>query len=221
MRYLFCLQLIMTSFVMANPVFASLIERDYSGVIGGITYDSESNYEWLDLSFTRSMSLSEYQDYLAVLDDSWMFASSDKVSDLFSHFDLTGEINVDYGIANPGSGYAYYSSPETVFIDLVNDLTMLGESMSLGSNFYGVKGFTSDQVGANYEQYMAYYSKSQTIGVVSLGDYIRTPSGKSIQSFFTYREALPVVAPVDLPEPATLGMLALMLCFFSLRKNNN
>lgn len=205
-------------FMLAKPALASLIERDYAGITNGITFDSETNYEWLDLSFTRTMNLTEYQNYLLELDDGWKFASSDMVSVLLTNFGLISVDNSAYGTVASGSGYSYYSSPELAYIELVDDLAILGESMSMGSNFYGIKGFTSDQLGATYEQYMAYYSKSKSIGIVSLGDYIRIPSGKSIQSFFTYREAQVQPQAVDLPEPSTISIFILMACILGLTK---
>lgn len=227
MRSILFIKLLFVTGLFSLNASASLIERDYLGVTGGVTYDTESQLEWLDLSFTRTMDFNEYQDYLLSLNDEWNFASSDLVANLFSNFDLNDEVNDDFGTAKVGNGYHYYSSPESAFINVVNSLVILGESMSEGSNFFGVKGFTSDNVGNGYEQYMAYYSNSQSIGVVALADYVRAPTGKGIQSFFTYRQSNamavsnvngPSLPATAVPEPATLGLFAMLLSFMVFRR---
>lgn len=226
-RTLFFITCCLPSFMMSLPVSASLIERDYSGVTGGITYDSEANVEWLDLSFTRTMNLFEYKNYLVTLDDGWKFASSDLVANLFSNFALTPEPNEDYGVIKAGSGYSFYSPPKSLFIELVNDLTILGETMSSASALYGIKGFTSDSIGAAHEQYMAYYNGAETLALLALGDYHRVPTGKQIQSFFTYRTAVSggssasIMSVVNVPEPTTISLFTLFLCFMAYRKYEN
>lgn len=232
MRTLLSLKLfIIVSLLMSSySASSTLIERDYlSENDGGITYDSESGYEWLDLSFTRSMCLTasagndchNYNEYLSNLDDGWIFASSQLVSDLLINFSFTSGKSDIYGEVKSGSGYYYYNDPKPTFIDHVNELTILGETMSQGSSLYGIKGFTSDNVNGAHEQFMAYYNNSQSLGIVAFADYHRVPQGKPIQSFFTYRKARAEVRfepVIQVPEPATLGIFTLMLFIILLRR---
>ena len=227
MRSILFIKLLFVTGLFSLNASASLIERDYLGVTGGVTYDTESQLEWLDLSFTRTMDFTEYQDYLLSLNDEWNFASSDLVANLFSNFDLNDEVNDDFGTAKTDIGYHYYSSPESAFINVVNSLVILGESMSEGSNFFGVKGFTSDNVGNGYEQYMAYHNGAKDLGILAFGDYHRVPTGKDILSFFTYRIARPEVnfaslnisvPSTQVSEPTTLAIFTLMLSLFAFRR---
>ena len=63
MRSILFIKLLFVTGLFSLNASASLIERDYLGVTGGVTYDTESQLEWLDLSFTRTMDFNEYQDY--------------------------------------------------------------------------------------------------------------------------------------------------------------
>ncbi len=231
---------LLISCLISLPVSASLIERDYLQLHdGGITYDNESGYEWLDLSYTRSMNLNQYQDYLSSSSDGWMFASSRMVDNLFTQFNLTQKINdrsgihevsednSSFGTYHSASGYSYYKPAEKAFIDLVSALTILGESMSEGSALFGIKGFTSDNINGAYEQYMAYHNGAKDLGILAFGDYHRVPTGKDIQSFFTYRIARPEVnfaslnisvPSTQVSEPTTLAIFTLMLSLFAFRR---
>lgn len=225
--------LLVTCFLSLNAS-ASLIERDYLGVSGGITYDSESELEWLDLTFTRNLDLTEYLNYLNDLDAEWKFASSALVSQLLTNFNFTFDQsdNNIYGNAIAYNGFYTHSKPSPSFFDHIEELTMLGESMDSASKFYGIKGFTSDMQGSYYEQYMAYYTTSKKTGVVSAGDFIRTPSKNLFNSFFTYRESSALQAAnvngptltspaIAVPEPATLALFSMFLCLMGLRKIKN
>ncbi|WP_139175495.1 hypothetical protein [Colwellia chukchiensis] len=221
---------------LSNTVFASLIARDYlANGDGAITYDTDSGYEWLDLTYTRSMCLQDtlnngcnnYHDYLASLDDGWLFANSQQVSNLLAKFAFASNQSAIYGDAKPGSGYYYYKNPNQTFISDVNALTLLGESMSAGSSLYGIKGFTRDNINGAHEQFMAYYNKNQSLGIVAFGDYHRVAQGKPIQAFYTYRVAKaesvfisskPQITSTNvinnataLPEPASLTLFSLLL----------
>jgi hypothetical protein len=214
-------------------VSASLIERNYSGVTGGITYDTETNLEWLDLSFTNSMDLGEYQNYLSILDAGWKFANSAMVSNLLTNFDFTFNPDSEgfdiYSRAIDVGEIYTYNDPNDIFFQHVDEMTMLGKLTWDGGKWTGVKGFTSEHSGKYYKQYMAYYSTNGNTGVVSEGKFYREPKASDNESFFTYRESMfveraPVNVPaenalaVELPEPATLGLFSFLLCFMGVRK---
>ena len=193
---------------------AALIESDYLGVQGGITYDSSTNYEWLDLSFTSSMTLAEYQNYLTSLDDNWLFASSALVSNLFAEFGVTAADDPLYGTATSAGALHLYQPPTQGFLDQVQDISILGEYLSDVSQFFGIKGFTSDIVAnVYYEQFMMYHSKSLSVGVISLGDYIHKADGGDLYSFFTYREKSN--DPVVVSEPSILILFVLSIFFIA------
>ncbi|ASP46490.1 PEP-CTERM sorting domain-containing protein [Cognaticolwellia beringensis] len=232
MRGPFLLKLLLITFFWSSIVSATLIERDYEGVSGGITYDSKTNIEWLDLSFTRSMNLVQYQHYLANLNANWLFADGEMVSDLLTNFEFyfnpDSAGNDIYGRAiNVKENYTY-NNPKDIYFKHVDEMKVLGEFTTEGGKWTGVKGFTSDYSGNYYKQYMAYYSSNKNTGVVSAGKFYRAPKARSDESFFTYRVStfeepavkatVAVQSAVQLPEPSTLGLFSLILCFMGLRK---
>ncbi|MBA6389578.1 PEP-CTERM sorting domain-containing protein [Colwellia sp. BRX10-3] len=231
MRALLFFKFILIFCLWSSFASASLIERNYLGIAGGITYDSETNFEWLDLTFTRELELAEYQDYLANLDAGWTFASSKLVSVLLTNFDFSfdkSDTN-SYGTVTDYSEFYTHRKPSTDFTQHVNQMTILGESQDSESKYFGIKGFTSDMRGDFYEQYMAYYTTNGNTGIVSAGDYIRTPKKDMFESFFTYREAVAfqptaitsqavTITAIPVPEPTTLGLFSLFLCFMGFRK---
>lgn len=214
----------------SSTAAASLIERDYLGVTGGITYDTETELEWLDLTFTDGLGLVGYHDYLNELDAGWRFASSVLVSQLFTNFNFTFDQSIDniYGSIVDKSDHYTINNPSLTFFEHVKELGTLGHTTS-NNKFHGVKGFTSDIRGSLNEQYMVYYTTSRNTGVASAGDFIRTPKEDLFDSFFTYRvntnfQQANVNAPVlsapaiAVPEPATLGLFSLFLCLMGFRK---
>lgn len=217
------------------PASATLIERDYlEWGDAGITYDDSSGREWLDLTFTRTMDFAEYQRFLTTANnDGWAFATSSMVGDLFSQFSFSSVHNQDYGTATSYQDYYYYSPRKQGFSDLVDSLTILGETMSLGTKFdsvqfYGVRGYVDTGIVGEPSQYMAY--KNEKIGVVSLGSFKGNAIGNRYESFFTYRDARaetifeqPTFSiinqqPIQVSEPTTFGLFTLMLSFLAFRR---
>tara|TARA_R110001583_G_scaffold64188_1_gene186774 strand:+ start:275 stop:994 length:720 start_codon:yes stop_codon:yes gene_type:complete len=232
MRALFLIQLLLITFFYSSAASASLIERDYLGVTDGITYDTETELEWLDLTFTSELGLAGYQEYLNELDAGWTFASSALVRQLLTNFNFTFDqtANNIYGNVIEYRRFYTHSRPSQSFFDHVEELTILGESKDKDNKFFGVKGFTSDMDDDDlYEQYMVYYTTSKNTGVASAGNFVRTPSKAIFDSFFTYRESGPLqtanlIGPVlfapaiAVPAPATLGLFSMFLCLMGLRK---
>ncbi|ARD43722.1 hypothetical protein [Colwellia sp. PAMC 21821] len=232
MRGLLFFKCLLIFFLWSPISSATLIERDYLGVSGGITYDDETNFEWLDLTFTRSLNLAEYQDYLSVLDAGWIFASSQLVSELLTNFDFIfdkSETNI-YGSVIDYNELYLHNKPNKIFIEHVNQMTILGELEY--PEYHGIKGFTRDMRGDYFEQYMAYYKLNGNTGVVSAGDFIRNPSGKIFESFFTYREAVAfqpasttlqatTLSAITVTEPVTIGLFSMFLCLLGIRKFKN
>lgn len=245
------LQLIKHIFITTLLIFswsasAALIQRDYiEKDDGGITYDDVSGYEWLDLTYTRTLSFENYQEVLDRTTEGWMFADTQHVADLFTQFSLTNEVNDEYGTATPVHitptsepaylAYYYYNPQKSAFNDLVEDLTILGETLSIGTQndtvkFYGVRGYVDTGIDGEHSQFMAY--KNEKIGVASLGHFRGRPIGNRYESFFTYRLAQaennfddPNVRTtnVDFPaisvsEPATFGIFAMMLSLLVFRR---
>lgn len=231
-------------FASSCSVSATLIERDYlEWGDGGITFDEDSDYEWLDLSHTRAMSFNEYNEFIERSGEGWMFANSELVSNLLAQYTLTSEVNDAYGKVTHvyNYGYHYYNKPlEQAFIDIVDDLIILGETMSTGSQndtvkFYGIRGYVENDQQTATHQYAAYYNEKKTTGVVSLGSFVGQPVGSRFESYFTYREARPEVifdpdsqmlrtssasfAPVQVSEPPALGLFALILSMLFLRRH--
>lgn len=231
MRAPFLIKLLLIPFFWSSIVSATLIERDYLGVTGGITYDTETELEWLDLTFTRKLGLAGYQEYLNELDAGWTFASSALVRQLLTNFNFTFDqtANNIYGNVIEYPLFYTHNRPSQSFFDHVAELTILGESKDKDNKFFGVKGFTSDMSRSLYEQYMVYYTTSKNTGIASAGNFVRTPSETMFDSFFTYRESGPlqtanVIGPVlfapaiAVPAPATLGLFSMFLCLMGLRK---
>lgn len=221
--------------ILSWSASATLIERDYlEWGDGGITYDDSSDREWLDLTFTRTMDFGEYQQFLATAnDDGWAFATSSMVGNLFSQFSFSSVHNQDYGNATSYQDYYYYSPRSQGFSDLVDNLTILGETMSIGTKsdnvkFYGVRGYVDTGIVGDPSQYMAY--RNEKIGVVSLGTFKGNAIGSRYESFFTYRDARDEVVfeqptfsitnqqPIGVSEPATLGLFTLMLSILAFRR---
>jgi hypothetical protein len=248
MRSLQFFKHLITTILLLSSCLASagLISRDYlEWGDGGITYDDVSGYEWLDLTYTRTLNFEKYQEVLARSTEGWMFADTQDVVDLFAQFTLTDEVNEDYGTATPVHidpdseaaylAYYYYSPQTSAFNELVEDLTILGETLSIGTQnddvkFYGVRGYVYTGSEAKTSQFMAY--RNERVGVASLGDFRGKPIGNRYESFFTYRlaqaekrfdelgvrtinddfQAIPV------SEPATFGMFAMMLSILVFRR---
>ncbi len=251
--------LITTLLISSWSASAALIQRDYiEKGDGGITYDDESGFEWLDLTYTRTLSFDKYQEVLGRTTEGWMFADTQYVADLFSQFSLTNEVNDDYGTATPVHitpkpesepdlsylAYYYYNPQTSAFNELVEDLTMLGETLSLGTlnddvKFYGVRGYVNTAIdgdtASEYKasQFMAY--RNEKIGVASLGHFKGNPIGNRYESFFTYRLAqaennfdnpgvrstnvdFPAIPAIPVSEPATFGMFAMMLSILAFRR---
>ena len=228
--------LLITSLTISSwSASATLIERDYlEWGDGGITYDDSSGREWLDLTFTRTLDFGEYQQFLATANnDGWTFATSLMVGNLFSQFGFSSVHNQDYGNAKSYQDYYYYSPRSQGFSDLVDNLTILGETMSIGTKsdnvkFYGVRGYVDTGIVGDPSQYMAYLNEK--IGVVSLGTFKGNTIGSRYESFFTYRDArdeivfeqpsLPITnqQPIDVSEPTTLGLFTLMLSILAFRR---
>ena len=241
--------LITTLLISSWSSSASIIQRDYiEKGDGGITYDDVSGYEWLDLTYTRTLSFEKYQEILARTTEGWEFADTQHVADLFAQFTFTDEVNDEYGTAIPEHitpksesdpaylAYYYYSPQTSAFNDLVDDLTILGETLSIGTQkddvkFYGVRGYVDTGIKGETSQFMAY--KNERVGVASLGGFRGKPIGNRYESFFTYRlaqaennfDVLGIrAANVDFPaipvsEPATFGMFSMMLSILVFRRS--
>ena len=89
------------------------------------------------------MELNEYQTQLSELDAGWTFGSSKLVSELQTNFDFTSNRNAGQGTAYVQNDCVDYKPLETMLIDLVDDLTILGEPVSCGMAMYGVKGLST------------------------------------------------------------------------------
>jgi len=209
--------------LFAANVHAGLISKDYKGVTGGVTFDDSTNIEWLDLSFTQSMTLIEYQQFLADNSDGWQWASSAQVSNLYSEFGITSSNNTAWGVARDRGPFYTYSSPTAAFKQTVEDLSMLGETLSLSTSFYGVRGFTSNVHASGNEQFLMYYNNS--IGVVATGQFIERPRGLDYHAFYTFREASPkrmIRDVTTVSEPGTFLLIfsAIAICFIQARKRS-
>jgi len=207
--------MLLAAFIFASNVNAGLISKDYDGVVGGITFDSSSNIEWLDLNFTQSMTVLEYQEFLASSTDGWQMANFSLVSDLFSTFGVISDVNSDWGNVSDYGTFQLYRNVSDSFKDIVSSLGMLGEVMSSSSQFIGIRGFYGDTFENALSQFAMYHSN--TVGVISTGKLLSLANGKESTAFFTYREAKQVapmnVSPrntkVSEPNPIYLLLLAL------------
>lgn len=200
---------------LASDVYAGLISRDYNGVVGGVTFDNTTNIEWLDLTFTQSMTLSEYQNFIDNNDDGWKLANFAQVSNLFSELGVVSEINSSWGTANDYGAFHLYQSLTDSFKDTVSSMTILGEVMSSSERFYGLRGFYGDTLASAMYQFAMYHTAS--VGVVSTGNFLSLTNGRESTAFFTYREAMqtpvkmsPIVS-TKVPESQTLALLILSI----------
>lgn len=206
---------------------AGLVVKDYNGVSGGITFDSDTNIEWLDLSFTESMSVTEYQDFLNTNGEGWQFATKTLVGDLFSKFGATSANNTNWGNGADYGMFHVYAPASSEFMRVTDSLSILGEVMSASTAFSGVRGFAGDILAASMNQFAMYYNRFA--GVASMGDFIEFADGRDSTAFFTYRSVpnvQPIMmnpkSPLAVPEPATWSMFLLVaFSFLMIRKKRS
>ena len=197
---------------------AELVPKDWATTGDQlISYDTKTNLNWLDLSFTLYTS---YNEVLALLDtdlSGWRLASETEVATLFNS-----------SFTTPLSFYADGSTQVLAgtdsFDESVNFTSFFG-SYQLNNNGYAYGLYKDDADVLRMTGVYATESKNSIFGMDYTKDYEYAIDVKH-EHFATYLVSNDMTlpdAPVELtvPLPASVGLLGLALAGFGLRKRKN